>query len=799
MDLLTYLKSNLLYLDGGMGTLLHASGLKRGELPERWNITHPEIITGAHKRYYDSGSNVVSTNTFGANILKFSELELEEIIKTAVENAKRARDESVSVSPKWIALDIGPTGRMLAPYGDLSFESAVAVFKKTVEIGVKYGVDLVFIETMSDSYETKAALLAVKETTNLPVFVSNAYGENGTLLTGATPKSMVALLEGMGADAIGVNCSFGPEMLAPICKEYLKYASVPVLLKPNAGLPKVVDGETKYDISPEKFAIECKALVEEGVRIAGGCCGTTPEYIKALTESTRDREPRAISKKDETLVTSYAKCVEIGNVPLIVGERINPTGKKLFRLALQSGDREYALKEGITQEEKGAHILDVNVGIPDVDEVITLKSTVEALQSVVTLPLQIDTSNARAMESALRVYNGKALINSVNGKEESMKAVFPLVKKYGGVVIALTLDENGIPEKAEERVAIALKIIAKAKEYGIAGKDIVVDPLALTISADKSAGKETLKAVGILSKMGIKTSLGVSNVSFGLPERDIINATFFALALKEGLSLGIINPCSNEMMKAYYAFNALNGNDENFERYVAFATALPKLTEERGVISQSSEVIVGNTPLKNAIIKGLKDGAVAEVERLLKEKAPLEIIDSEIIPALDEVGIAYEKGKVYLPGLLMSADASKSAFDCLKKAMPKGQSSKGDFVLATVKGDIHDIGKNIVKLLLENYGFNVIDLGKDVAPEVIVSAVKEKHAEICGLSALMTTTVPSMEETIKLLRKETPWCKVAVGGAVMTKEYAEKIGADKYCKDAMETVRYAESIVANKR
>ncbi len=798
MDLLTYLKNNVIYLDGGMGTLLHASGLKRGELPERWNVTHPDIITSIHKSYYESGSNVVSTNTFGANILKFSLDELEEIIGSAIANAKRAREESAGGSHKWIALDIGPTGRMLAPYGDLSFESAVEVFKKTIEIGVRYGVDLVLIETMSDSYETKAALLAVKETTDLPVFVSNAYSENGALLTGATPKSMVALLEGMGADAIGVNCSFGPEMLAPICREYLKYASVPVLLKPNAGLPKVVNGETVYDISAEKFATECKALMEEGVRVAGGCCGTTPEYVKALYEATKGIDAKEITEKCETLVTSYAKCVEIGKTPLIVGERINPTGKKLFRQALQTGDKEYALKEGISQEEKGAHILDVNVGIPDVDEVITLKRTVETLQSVVTLPLQIDTSNPQAMEEALRVYNGKALINSVNGKEESMSAVLPLVKKYGGVVVALTLDENGIPERAEDRVAIALKIIDKAKEYGIAEKDIVVDPLALTISADKNAGKETLKAVGMLAKTGIKTSLGVSNVSFGLPERDIINATFFALALREGLSLGIINPCSNEMMKAYRAFNALTGNDENFERYIAFATALPKLTETSNVKTQDKSTIVGDSPLKNAIIKGLKDGAIIEVEKWLQEKTPLEIIDSEIIPALDEVGVGYEKGRVYLPGLLMSADASKSAFERIKQAMPKGQASKGDFVLATVKGDIHDIGKNIVKLLLENYGFNVIDLGKDVAPNTIVNEVKETHAEICGLSALMTTTVQSMEETIKLLRKETPWCKIAVGGAVMTKEYAEKIGADRYCKDAMETVRYAEEVALNK-
>lgn len=798
MNLREYLKENLLYLDGGMGTLLQTRGLKAGELPERLNVTHPEIITDIHRAYYDSGSNVISTNTFGANILKFSEEELEIIIKCAVENARRAQEESISSSPKWIALDIGPTGRMLKPYGDLDFEEAVNVFATTVKIGVKYGVDLILIETMSDSYETKAAILAAKENSALPVFVSNAYAESGTLLTGANPKAMVALLEGMGADAIGVNCSFGPEKLAPIVREYLKYASVPVILKANAGLPKVENGVTKYDISPERFAIESGKLVKEGVRIVGGCCGTTPSYIKALCAETKSLTPIPITKKENTVISSYARAVEIGDLPVIIGERINPTGKPRFREALKASDVDYILKEGVAEEEKGAHVLDVNVGIPDIDEVYMLTRAVKELQAVVPLPLQIDTSNAAAMESALRVYNGKAMINSVNGKAESMNAVFPLVKKYGGVVVALTLDENGIPSKAVDRVKIAKKIIERANDYGIDEKDIIVDPLALTISADKDAASETLKAVALLSEMGIHTTLGVSNVSFGLPKRDFINSTFFALALDRGLSAGIINPNSKEMMKSYHTFNALSGKDENFERYINFAESVgdDAVSEVLNSAPKAEKTDMGgDTALQRAIIKGLKDEAAKEVEAALKEKSPIDVINLDIIPALDIVGSAYEAGRAYLPNLLMSADAAKAAFEKIKEKVPQGGTEKGVFVIATVKGDIHDIGKNIVKLLLENYGFKVIDLGKDVAPEIIVEAVKKHNAPICGLSALMTTTVPSMEETIKQLRTSAPWCKICVGGAVMNEEYSAKIGADKYCKDAMETVRYASNLI----
>ncbi|MBO5889720.1 MAG: homocysteine S-methyltransferase family protein [Clostridia bacterium] len=796
MNIKDYIKQNLIVLDGGMGTLLQSSGLKAGEYPERWNILNKDIITKIHKDYYDAGSNVVSTNTFGANVLKFSESELDDIVKNAVENAKNAKNASTSIQEKWIALDIGPLGRMLKPYGDLDFESAVEIFAKTVRLGVKYGVDLVLIETMNDSYETKAAVLAVKENSDLPVFVSNAYGEDGLLMTGANPEAMVAMLEGLGVDAIGVNCSYGPKKLAPVVEKYLKYSSLPVILKPNAGLPRVIDGKTVFDVEPEEFSLEVLSLIKKGVRIVGGCCGTTPSYIKAVSKKINGFEPIAIEKKNYSVVSSYTHAVYFGSEPILIGERINPTGKKKFKEALKNNDIDYILKEGIGEQEKGVHILDVNVGLPEIDETKTLTKVVLELQAIIDLPLEIDTSNLLAMESALRRYNGKAMINSVNGKEESMSAVFPLVKKYGGVVVCLTLDENGIPEKAEDRLEIAKKILNQALKYGIDKKDLIFDPLALTISADKNAGIETLKAVKLLSKLGLNTSLGVSNVSFGLPNRDIINANFFTMALNQGLSCAIINPNSQDILKTYYAYKAINGLDNNFEDYINFTNTLPK-AQTANEVNPTVKVEEVASRLQNAIIKGLKEEAKTITKELLKNVKPLDIVNNEIIPALNVVGVGYENKTIYLPALLMSAEASKSAFECIKENVNSEKTENGlTFILATVKGDIHDIGKNIVKLLLENYGFNVCDLGRDVAPMDIVNKTIELHAEVVGLSALMTTTVPQMEETIKLLREKAPFCKIIVGGAVLTKEYADKIGADKYAKDAMEAVRYAESFKA---
>jgi len=789
MNIIDFLKNNIIFLDGGMGTLLQGRGLAAGELPERWNIEHPEVIVDIHRAYFDAGSNIVNTNTFGANILKFSAEELDRIVKAAIENARKAAELSVGSQEKFVALDIGPTGKMLKPYGDLDFEDAVLIFAETVKLGVKYGADLIVIETMNDSYETKAALLAAKENSDLPVFVSNAYSEDGKLMTGASPAAMVAMLEGMGADVIGVNCSLGPKALAPVVEEYLKYASVPVLLKPNAGLPCSVCGETHYDVSADEFAEEIAALVKKGVRIAGGCCGTTPEYISATVEACEGIKPIEIEKKNITCVSSYTHAVIFDEAPILIGERINPTGKKRFKEALKAHDIGYILKEGIAEQDKGVHILDVNVGLPDIDEVSMLTEAVCELQAIIDLPLQIDTSNAAAMESALRRYNGKAMINSVSGKQESMDAVFPLAKKYGGLIVALTLDDSGIPATAEERFEIAKRILAEAEKYGIEKKDLIFDPLAMTISADTGAARETLRAVGMIKReLGCHTSLGVSNVSFGLPNRDVINSNFFALALGRGLSAAIMNPYSAEMMNTYYSYRALAGLDENCSDFISSVQSVGTVAQTVAEVKEDF-----GSELQKAIVKGLKDRAAALTESMIAENEPLSIVQNEIIPALDTVGVGFEKKTVYLPQLLMSAEAAKSAFEVIKAHMPSGGATdKPPFVIATVKGDIHDIGKNIVKLILENYGYPVCDLGRDVLPERIVEETVRLHAPIVGLSALMTTTVPAMEDTIKQLRAKAPWCKIIVGGAVLNREYAERIGADKYAKDAMEAVRYAE-------
>ena len=797
MKITEYINNQLLLLDGGMGTLLQEKGLLPGELPERWNLTHPDVVRGIHRDYFNAGSNVVCANTFGANPLKFNADELDAVIKAAIENARAAADESLGKQPKWVALDLGPTGRMLKPYGDLDFEDAVSLFAEAVKCGVKHGADLIFIETMNDSYETKAALLAAKENSTLPVFVSNAYGEDGKLMTGATPAAMVAMLEGMGADAIGVNCSLGPKALGGVVEEYLNYASVPVLLKPNAGLPKVENGKTVYDISPKEFAAEIASLVKKGVRAVGGCCGTTPLYIEETVKLCAELTPLKISEKNITCVSSYTHAVIFDKDPVLIGERINPTGKKRFKEALKTHDIDYILQEGIAQEEKGVHLLDVNVGLPEIDEVEMLQTAVTALQAITDLPLQIDTSDPIAMEAALRRYNGKAMINSVNGKKESMASVFPLAKKYGGLIVALTLDEQGIPETAEGRLAIAKRILDEASSYGIDKKDLIFDPLAMTISADPIAAKETLRAVELIRDvLGCHTSLGVSNVSFGLPQRDMINGTFFAMALQKGLSAAILNPYSLEMQKAYHTYLALSGLDENCAHYIDFSdTVSATLTAAPAEQKAETQKEESANDLQRAIIKGLKEQASSMTSTLLSSTSPLDIVSNEIIPALDTVGKGFEEKRVYLPQLLMSAEAAKAAFEVIKERLPSAKSSeKCRIVLATVKGDIHDIGKNIVRLILENYGFAVTDLGRDVSPECIVEETIRLHAPIVGLSALMTTTVPAMEETIRQLRASAPWCRVIVGGAVLNAEYASAIGADCYAKDAMEAVRYAEQI-----
>ena len=790
MTILEKIKNGFTYFDGGTGTVLQKKGLKAGELPEEWNITHREEIIDLHLSYINAGSHIINTNTFGANILKFEKTHLEEVITAAVENALEAKKRS-GRDDVWIALDIGPSGKLLKPYGTLDFEDAVSVFAETVKIGTDKGIDLINIETMTDAYETKAAVLAAKENSNLPVFTSNVYDEKGKLMTGADAKAMVALLEGLGVSALGLNCSLGPGEMKDIAKEICCYASVPVIVKPNAGLPETVGGETVYNVLPTDFASEMAEIAKNGAVILGGCCGTNPDYITALVEKTKNIKSVEIEDKNLTLVSSCTHAVEIGKKPVIIGERINPTGKKLFKEALRNHDIDYIMNEAFSQQEKKCHILDVNVGLPEIDEKSLLTEVVDSLQAVIDLPLQIDTSDIDAMESAMRRYNGKPMINSVNGKQDCMDRIFPLVKKYGGVVVGLTLDENGIPDTAEERIEIAKKLFNEAGKYGIAKKDIIIDPLTLTVSTGSENARITLKAVNGLKELGVNTVLGVSNISFGLPERQNINSGFYFLALNAGLDAAIINPKSEEMMKAYYSFCALMGYDDNFLDYIEFASDAKKA--EAPIEENTNDMFL----LRTAVLRGQGKKAATAAETLLKEMKPTELIDTILIPALNEVGQDFEKNKLFLPQLLMSADAAGKAFDIIKQQIAEhGETSakKGTAVLATVKGDIHDIGKNIVKVILENYGFDVIDLGKDVAPETIADTVIKNNIKLCGLSALMTSTVPAMEETIKLLKEKAPDCKTVVGGAVLTQEYADMIGATFYAKDAMETVRFAEEI-----
>ena len=787
-----FAENRIVILDGAMGTMLEKQGLGSRELPERCNVTHPEVITAIHKAYFDAGSNVVNTNTFGANSLKFDDCELCELIAAAVANARRAALESSRVGAKFVSLDIGPTGRLLRPFGDLDFEEAVSVFAKTVKIGVECGVDLITIETMNDISETRAALIAAKENSTLPIIVTNAYGADGKLLSGADAEVMAATLVSMGADYIGANCSLGPKSLLPIIEQLASYSSVPVVIKPNAGLPKIEEGRTVYDTTPEQFCEDILAAYKCGARFFGGCCGTTPEYIAAVANALKGMHPCRDLGSSGTVITSFCKAVSLDDGITLIGERINPTGKKLLREAILSSDIDALVRIGIEEEELGAHALDVNVGVPGINEAAMLKSTVFALQYAVELPLVIDSANPSAMESALRIYSGKALVNSVNGKEESMSAIFPLVKKYGGAVIALTLDENGIPATSEGRVAIAKRILARASEFGIDRKDIIFDPLAMAVSADKGSALVTLETVEkIKNELGCHTSLGVSNISFGLPMRDGINSAFFAMALSKGLSAVIMNPKSEEMMRTYYSSRALLGLDDNFSDYIARAAAEPQS-------GSPSAIAPANETLGSAIIKGLGKEALVHLASLLKSRAPLDIVNEEIIPALNTVGKRFEEGKIYLPSLLLSAETAKVAFDALKAELSVStgeKSSKGVIVIATVKGDVHDIGKNIVKLLLENYGFEVIDLGKDVSAERIVAVAKERCADIVALSALMTTTVPEMKATIDMLRSSGSAAKVMVGGAVLTNEYAAEIGADGYAPDAMGAVRCAEQLM----
>ena len=789
----------IFYLDGGTGSSLQARGLQPGELPELWNLTHPEEIVTLGRAYYEAGSNAICTNTFGANALKFDGRDgrptVEAVITAAVNNAREARRTAQGgQAEKFVTLDIGPLGRLLAPLGDLPFEQAVELFAQQVRAGVAAGADLILIETMNDSYETKAAVLAAKENSSLPILVSNVYDADGKLMSGADPEAMVAMLEGLGVDAIGLNCSLGPQKMLELLPRFVNSMSVPLLVKPNAGLPRVEDGRTVYDLDAKQFAGVMKEIAAQGGCILGGCCGTTPQYIRELTAATAGMEAKfPLPKQDRSVVSSYTHAVVFGREPVLIGERINPTGKKRFKEALRAADIDYILKEGIGQQERGVQVLDVNVGLPEIDEPAMLCRCVKELQAVCDLPLQLDSTDSAALEQAMRLYNGKPMVNSVNGSTESMDAIFPLVKKYGGLVVCLTLDETGIPETAEGRLAIARRIAEKAAEYGIGVRDLIFDPLALTISSEQGAALATLQAIpAIKRELGACTTLGISNISFGLPNRDFITASFFTMALQQGLDAAIMNPYSAEVMKAYRCYMALTARDPNCQSYINFAQPLVVETPSAQAAPQAG--VQPAQGLQGAIIKGLSGEAARLAAQALQTTEPLELINSEIVPALDVMGQGFEKKTVFLPQLLMSAEAAKAAFEEVRARMPAMTREGPAIIVATVKGDIHDIGKNIVKALLQNYGYAVVDLGKDVAPEAIVDCVLEQNIELVGLSALMTTTVPAMAETIKQLRQKAPGCKVVVGGAVLTQEYADQIGADKYAQNAMETVRYAQQV-----
>lgn len=825
MSILDRLNHEWIFFDGGTGSVLQSMGLTPGELPETWNLTHREEVISLHQGYLNAGCTIFNTNTFGANRLRFPD-NLEAIVHAAVENAIEARKRAGRESDAYIALDIGPTGKLLEPLGDLPFEETVSLYKEVISIGASAGADLVLIETMNDSYEAKAAVLAAKEACDLPVFATVVFDEKGKMLTGGTPESITAMLEGLRVDALGVNCSLGPKEMLPIAERFTKCSSTPIIINPNAGIPRSVNGKTVYDVDSELFSDIAVELASLGIQGIGGCCGTTPEYIRKVRDKVSRLPFRPIERKHRTVISSFSRCVEIGPRPVIIGERINPTGKKRFKEALKTGDIDYILSQGLAQEDAGADVLDVNVGLPEIDEPAMMTQVVKSLQAVTALPLQIDTSNPEAMERALRLYNGKAMINSVNAKKESCEMVFPLVRKYGGVVVGLALDEDGIAPTAEGRIAAAKKIYAEAEKYGIPKEDIIIDGLAMTVSSDPASANVTLETIRrIRDELGGHSILGVSNISFGLPAREILNSAFFTMAMQAGLSCAIINPNSAPMMRAFRAYLALTGKDTNFQEFIGAYAEFKKTRElyaadlAREAASEQALKAVpsglagdetgaktctgaaeaaSDRPLFEAIRRGVASKAAEETRKALKTQAPLDVVNENLIPALDVVGKGFEQGTLFLPQLLMAAEAAQASFEVIRDAMSGSpRVLKGKVILATVKGDIHDIGKNIVKVLLENYGYEVLDLGRDVPPERIVETAIRENVPVVGLSALMTTTVVNMAETIKQLRAKKPDTKIVVGGAVMTQEYADQLGADCYGKDAMTTVRFCDQVFGN--
>lgn len=781
-------KKEFIIFDGAMGTMLQARGLKTGEIPELLSLTEPQLIIDIHKEYINAGADVIYACTFGANSYKLSGCghSTTEVISAAIKNAKKAAEGTDTL----VALDVGPIGRLMEPNGDMSFDMAYEYYKEQVTAGSE--ADLIVFETMTDLSELKAAVLAARENSDLPIVCTMTFEQNHRTFTGVSIASMAVTLEGLGVGALGVNCSLGPDDLPPIIEELAKWTSLPIVVKPNAGLPD--PNSNTYDVNAEDFSKSIARLVPLGIKIAGGCCGTTPEYIAKLKEVLKDKAYSPIPHKRVSAVASGEKVVVIDR-PRIIGERINPTGKKLFKEALKSKNIDYILSQGLEQVEAGADILDVNVGLPEIDEKEMMVTAIKALQGVTNAPLQIDTTEPDVLEAALRVYNGKPIVNSVNGEEKSLSTVLPLVKKYGAAVVGLTLDEGGIPKTADGRFKIAEKIVSRATALGIKREDIYIDCLTLTASAEQEAAFDTLNALERVKKeLGVKTVLGVSNISFGLPNRELVNRTFLTLALQKGLDLPIINPNVEAMTGAVRAYNLLANIDKNSVEYIA---AYNNSTQQKKAPAQAEG---GSIDIEYAVEHGLKDEAARATEKLLKNTDAMEIVNQKLIPALDKVGKGFEQGTIFLPQLIQSATAAQSCFEVIKQHLSRLSNapvSKGKIILATVKGDIHDIGKNIVKVLLENYGYTVFDLGRDVPPELVVETAKKNDIHFIGLSALMTTTLKSMEETIKLLHSENVDCKTFVGGAVLTPEYAEQIGADYYCKDAMESVDAAKEFFGN--
>ena len=782
-------------LDGGMGTMLQAKGLKLGEHPELAALDHPDWLLDIHRAYAEAGSQILCANTFGANREKLRRTgrTVEEVIPPSIAIAKEA-----AAGRALVALDLGPVGQLLEPTGTLDFETAVDIFAQQVRCAVSAGADLVMIETMTDLQECRAALLAVKENSTLPVLVSMTYEERGRTFLGHAPACAALTLEGMGADAIGINCSLGPREMPALVEELTRWTTLPVSVKPNAGLPD--PGGAGYDITADQFAAAMAELTELGVKCYGGCCGTTPEYIAKLCKALEGRTIREIPRTVPAAVCSPVQVVPIDRVR-VIGERINPTGKKRMKEALLRDDVDFMLSQALEQVQAGADILDVNVGLPEIDEGEMMVKVVKALQGVTDAPLQLDSTRPEVLEKALRVYCGKAIVNSVNGDRESLDAILPLVKKYGAAVLGLTLDKEGIPKTALDRADIARRILNRALNYGIRKEDVYIDCLTLTVSAEQAAASQTLEALErVKRELGLKTVLGVSNISFGLPARPLVNQSFLTMAMTKGLDLPIINPNLEAMMAAVRCYHLLMDIDTDAREYIAaYADAdVSASITSRGDAPRFAAP-AGERTLEQIVAAGLKGEAGPATRRLLETTDAMTVVDEILIPALDRVGADFEAGRVFLPQLIQAAGAAQAAFEVIRgqlSARPGGEGTrKGTIVLATVKGDIHDIGKNIVKVLLENYGYPVVDLGKDVEPAAVVEAAKKHSAPLVGLSALMTTTLGSMEETIRLLREEAVPCKVVVGGAVLTAAYAKRIGADFYAKDAKESVDVAREVI----